>query len=853
MSGPAFQTLPINAVKDEILNALNKGSAVITAPTGSGKSTQVPKFALETIPDDKIILVLQPRRLAARMLAERISFEMGDKPGGIVGYETRYEHVQSKSTRILFITEGILTRMLVATPDLPEIGAIIFDEFHERSIYTDLGIAMAKHVRDTRRPDLKLIVMSATIDAAPICAYLGNCDTIHSEGRLFDVAISYSKQNTREIGPAMAASKALSELMAEKLPGDILIFMPGGYEIRKTIELCSAIKFNEKVEFLPLYGDLPPEAQHKVMEPSDARKIIVATNIAETSLTIPGVRHVIDSGLAKTNNFDPVRGVNSLDTMPIARDSADQRAGRAGREGPGTCRRLWTWIEYSAMYAKTQPEIQHVDLADALLAIAAFGFSNPNDFPWFEKPPVRMLNGAMDMLTRLGMISPDGAITKLGRLLQSFPAHPRLSLLIWLGSQHGCLSMCAWAAAIFSERPMVTGSVSSPSQNRDRRYSSRDKNLPSSDFIVLMQLAQAAKDAHFSPAFCQRAGINGGAAADVCRAAADYERLALRKHWNCAQDDNAVENFLKCILQAFPDKLARRMDSGTLNCQLQNDRRGELSKESVVRYNNLFIASEIREVTGSGLQGSKLMLSMASGIQEDWLLDLFPDNWDDVDEIFWDDRKQQVFRRRRLSCLGLCLEEKISNDPDPNAAADILCKKLFEEIEAGRVPLSKWDEDVDRWIQRVRWVADIFPKENLPTFDENNRMEVYRILCEGETALRMLKNKDCLCYVKNILSYSQQQFVESMAPPFIMLPTGRRMKIEYIPGQTPKGRARIQDFYDLKQTPLIAGGRVKILLDILAPNMRTVQITDDLANFWNTLYPKIRTELARRYPKHVWR
>ena len=848
--------LPIHSVKEEILLAIRQGGVVITAPTGSGKSTQVPRFLLEAVPEKSRILVLQPRRIAARMLAERVAFEMNEKLGATIGFQTRYERAVSADTRILFITEGILTRMMVADHSLKGVAAIVFDEFHERNVNTDLGLAMAKHLRDTVRKDLKIAVMSATMDAAPISNYLG-CPVVNSEGRTYEVSISYCPQQVKMLGPAAAAAKELSALLASDAQGDVLIFMPGAYEIRKTIEACSALRTPEKLIFLPLYGDLPPDAQRQVMEPSECRKIIVATNIAETSLTIPGVRHVIDSGLAKYNFYDSARGIDSLETRPIARDSADQRSGRAGREAPGTCRRLWSWIEQSAKNPRTLPEIQRVDLAEAVLAVKAFGFNDVNTFPWFEKPQQKMLDNAIQMLTTLGFISAsDGSLTETGRRLQSFPAHPRLALLMWLGSQESCYDLACYTAAIISERPLLSGVGAAPSMSRERRQSAKRKargeKLPASDFITLIEAVQSAREAHFQADFCQRLGINERAARDVCRAADDFISLGNRMDWRQNNADDSEEACLKCILRTFPDRLARRKDSGSLVCLLSRGRRAELARESVVRDENLFVAAEIREVSTTGIQSSKLMLSLASGIREDWLLDYFSDAWTDIDEPFWDDQKQQVFRRMSLSCLGLCLEEKIRNDPPADVAAHILAEHVAEQMDAGRVPLEDWNDGVVKWIERVHWVASIFPEEGLPAYDHAGRMKVLEMLCQGETSIRALRNKDTLAYAKQLLSYKQQQFVDAMAPPFFLLPNGRKMKIDYAVGQTPKGKAKIQDLYDVKQTPSVANGRVRILLDILAPNFRTVQITDDLANFWNTLYPKIRTELSRRYPKHKW-
>ena len=848
--------LPIFEIKQAFLDALAvKGQVVISAPTGSGKSTQIPKFLLEAIPQDQRILVLQPRRLATRMLAERIAAEMNTKIGDVVGYQTRYERVASQETRILFITEGILTRMLISNRGLPGVGAIVFDEFHERSINTDLGLAMAAYVRKNNRPDLKLVIMSATLDAEPICDYLGDCPHLHAEGRLFPIETAYLKPPFPTSVYA-GVTNAIRLLLRLKKDGDILVFMPGAYEIRKTIEECQKLSWSEPLIFLPLYGDLPPDAQHAVMEPAPKRKVIVATNIAETSLTIPGVRHVIDSGLVRTARYEPARGIDLLETKAIARDAADQRAGRAGREAAGTCQRLWSELEQNAKPSKSIPEIQRLDLAETVLAVASLGFNNPFEFPWFDTPPEKMLREAVALLEKLALLKPDfGGVTELGRQLQAIPAHPRLALLLKLGADSGCLRLAAMAAAIVAERPLVTNSSTDneirKQHRQDAKQKKRHEDLPQSDFLHLTELLDIARNAHFAPDVCQSLGIHPAAARDVSRATDDLIRNAQRLHWgeNAVANGNPELAFLRCLLRTFPDRLAKRRDNGSLLCDIPNDRRAELDKNSVARDEPLFIAAEIREANASGVQASKLVLSLASGIREEWLWEDFPDGWKDVNEVLWDERQQRVVNRSAITCLGLVMEESVRNDPNPEQAADILAKRIAE----GKLQLPNWDENVEKWIARVRWTAQTFPEHPLPQYDDNDFLKILRILCYGETTYRAVKAKDCLDAARHLLPPNDIQFVESMAPAQITLPKGRRMKIDYVPGQPPKGRARIQDIYDMTSTIRVAGGRIPILMDILAPNNRTVQITQDMESFWAVQYPKIKPALSRRYPKHEWR
>ena len=579
MSGA--QPLPIAAVREELCTALQShGAAILTAPTGSGKSTQVPQFLAELFPGR--ILVLQPRRLAARMLAERVSQECGSPLGGFVGFQTRYERLFSAKTRILFLTEGILTRMLLDGSPLSDVSCIVFDEFHERSLNTDLGLAMAREQLRRSGSKTRIVVMSATMEAGPVSKYLDDAPIVRGTGRTHPVDISYCDQKTKLLGPMQAAAATLRDCLASRAEGDFLVFMPGGYEIRKTIECCSRTAYPEPLEFLPLYGDLPPSEQRRVMEPASRRKIIVATNIAETSLTIPGVRHVIDSGLARVSHFDAARGIDALETEGIARDAAEQRAGRAGREAPGTCRRLWTWLEHSAKPSRTPPEILRVDLAEAVLAVHAFGFRNPDDFPWFETPPPKMVAGAEQLLRSLGFLDHDGDLTGLGRRLAAVPAHPRLALLLRLGSENGCFEETAWAAALLAERPLITGGTSSRAENTARRQlagrAAKNNALPASDFVAQTEAAQTAEKANFAPELCARLGIHAGAARDVARAARNFRDMARKLRWGDTSTHDRAKSFLQCVLRAFPDRLARRVDSGSLDCLLSDGRRADWTR-----------------------------------------------------------------------------------------------------------------------------------------------------------------------------------------------------------------------------------------------------------------------------------
>lgn len=844
-------TLPIEEIREEFIRTMNAGGVcVVTAPTGSGKSTQIPKWALEALGTSKKVLVLQPRRLAARMLSERIAWELGEKVGGKVGFVTRYERALSAETRILFVTEGILTRMLLHPQELRDFGAVIFDEFHERSLNADLGLAMTNALRASSRPDLGIIVMSATLAAEKVSAYLGNCPVLRAEGRRFPVELSYTPRSQMQ-NLYQAVAGALRDLLDTGTQGDVLVFLPGAAEIRHSIEAIEKNRYAEPLNILPLYGEMPPEAQHAVMAPSQRRKVILATNIAETSLTIPGVRMVIDSGLVKLSRYDAQRGVDILETVPISDDSAQQRAGRAGREAPGLCRRLWSAIEQDHKTPHTPPEIQRVDLADAILSVHSYGYKDDGAFPWYEAPPAKGADASRELLVNLGLLDKDGGVTPDGNAIQAFPTHPRLALMLLLGARRGAYEEACGAAALIGGRPLMLrqGSAGTLTEHRNAlRREKRCGQAPESDFLAQLALLREAKTQHFDTDRCSRLGILSGAARDITREWEDFKRMAPRNQAPPAE--NPPLELAKILLDCFPDRLARRLDSATLNCELQGRRRAILSQQSLARDENLFIAAEMREVSGGKMPGTITELSLVSGIREEWLWERFPDDLMDEDSLHWDDVRQQILRRRTLSCLGLVLEESLRNDPDPEKAS----KLLFDEVESSNnLPLLGWDDECEAWCNRVRFLRTHFPKLELPEYSPEECREIRRQLCEGECKYSAVRNKPALPYIQAFLTPEQRSAVGRLAPATIPLPRNRKLRIEYHPGQAPKGRAKIQELYDVTGPITVGNGAIPVLLDILAPNFRTVQITDDLPRFWQVHYPSIKSQLQRRYPKHEWR
>lgn len=842
--------LPIFAIREAILQELRKKDRlVLSAPTGSGKTTQVPQFLLQSGAVAGEIMVLQPRRLAARLMAERVAREVGCAVGTVVGYQTRHDSRIGPDTRIRFVTEGLFLRLLQSDASLAGVGAVILDEFHERNLPGDVAMALLKKLQETRRPDLKLLVMSATLDVQRTSAYL-DCQALEAHGRLYPVEIRYvagkstagrkTTQRWEQRGPTPPwelAASSLASLLREQPEGDVLIFMPGAHEIRRTIEACE--RLGEDLEILPLYSELSAAEQDRALAPASRRKVIVSTNVAETSITIEGIRHVIDSGLARIHRFDPRRAINVLGVEPISQASADQRAGRAGRVAPGTATRLWGEQEHRHRPAHSTPEVRRLDLAEVLLQLHAMGIGDVKHFDWLEPPDSAAVTQAEQTLAMLGAL--DGQkLTPLGRAMAELPMHPRLSRMLLEARKRGCGRRGALWAALISERDIVPDGVSRLAEDLPDAF-------PRSDFLLLERAMQFASQARFDVGRCAAMGINALAAREVDRARRQYERASGQVGGRDA--DGGLAGVVKALLVGFSDHLAVRRNAGVrgnLACLLTGGRRGQLDPDSLAREAELILPLEVRELTARG--EARTVLSLATEIDPQWVRELFSDRITTDRQTRFDAQTQTVESVQREVLCDLPLAQT-PVEPQRHDAARLLA----DEIMAGRLRLLHWDEKVDQWIERVRCVCDWFPERRLIRYEDDELRLILEELCAGATRWTQVKDRPVLPAFRDALSWADQQFVEQMAPERLQLPRGWRMKIDYRAGTQPRGRARIQDFYGLTQTPAIAAGRVKLLLEILAPSNRPVQLTEDLAGFWEKLYPTLKKDLARRYPKHEWR
>jgi ATP-dependent helicase HrpB len=831
--------LPILAYKEPILDSFKAGKNIILrAPTGSGKSTQVPQIICDSGICTGAILVLQPRRIAARMLATFIATQRRTVPGKEVGYRTRFESLASEETKILFITEGILPRMLLKERQLSHISVIIFDEFHERSITTDLGLALVRDLQKERK-DLRLIVMSATLDTGPLVEYLPDTAIIDSPGRTFPIEIRYSPVS-RETPVWEAASKAADRLIQSDAEGDILIFMPGSYEIRRTIESLDTIIHREPITCLPLFGDLPEHLQQKALTQSNRRKIIVATNIAQTSLTIPGVRHVIDSGLARINRYDSGRGFNTLYIESISSDAAQQRAGRAGREASGICVRLWSQMQQDSKPVCTPPEILRIDLSEVLLTIKMLSYADALKFPWFTAPSAASIETAEELLKLLGAVNTNGKLSSTGMQMSSLPMHPRLSRLLLSAASLDALSIATFTAAVLNERPMLQGKPDFP----DEAYQAP----VISDFYAYYLLFEKVRNQSFSPQACTRFAINHSAVKAIERTQSYFLQQCQKYNLIMNSDGNSIEGFAESLLLAYPDRLLSRRDTSTLICTMRYNRRGELDRDTIVRKAKLCIAADIHETRHTAGQQLKPVFSMISEVRPEWLIKHFQHTLKTIVSHDWNNSSQSVETSIRTFCLDVLIDEKPTPEFDLQKASNLLA----ETIILKKLPLDCWDNSIDEWINRVLWVGETFPEKDLPKFSDDDKHLVIHALCEGAHRYSQVKEKPVLPFLQELLAPSDIYFIESMAPQSVMLHSGRKMKLTYTPGKPPHGRTRIQDLFGQTQTPAVAGGRVRITIEILAPNNRPVQITEDLRNFWEVHYPEIKKALSRRYPKHEW-
>ncbi len=816
--------LPVDDVLPRLVAALRDAPcALLRAPTGAGKTTRVPPALLDAgLAGTGQVIVVEPRRLAARAAARRIAFERGVEPGGEVGWQVRFERRAGPTTRILVVTEGILVRRLQDDPFLEGVGAVVLDEFHERNLDGDLALAMTRKVQREARPDLQLVAMSATLDAAPLARFLGGCPVVESQGRLHPVTIRHAPREPRE--PLEAAVARAVSAALDEVSGDVLVFLPGVGEIRRAHEALDAFARRRELLLVDLYGDLSPEAQDAALRPAAQRKVILATNVAESSVTIEGVAAVVDSGLRRAMRFDPAVGLDRLELGRVARSSAEQRAGRAGRTGPGLCVRLWSAADDRALGADEEPEVRRVDLAGAVLQLRAWGEADVGAFPWFEAPTDGAVDRALALLRLLGAVDARG-VTDAGRSMARIPAHPRVARLLLEGHRLGHPEPAALAAALLSDRDPFL---------RDPRR--RAAHASSSD---VLDRVHALGEREAGGARRTDAGeIHDGGARFVLRARDQLLRLvesaAGRTPRATLGEDEAL---LRSVLAAFPDRVARRRGPEDRRAVMVGGRGVRLAESSAVLLPELFVCVDVEA------GGAESLVRLASGVERAWLpaASLRED-----ETLAFDAESERVVARKRLLFEDLVLEETATAASDAGAVERCLAEAA---AAAPQRALALDDPEVESFLARVACLRGWCPEIEIPALDP---IDLLPELCAGRRSFAELRRAPLLDHSRALLGPTALAALDREAPERLRVPSGSAIRLRYAPGAEPVLAARIQECFGLAETPRVARGRVPVVMHLLAPNQRPQQITRDLRSFWDGEYQQIRKQLRARYPRHAW-
>ena len=875
-----WASLPASQIAVGVNEALHTNSSlVVTAPPGAGKSTLLPLTILSSLGEGEKILMLEPRRLAARQIAERMAQMLGEQVGETIGYRVRFESRVSKRTRIEVLTEGILTRMIVDDATLDGVSVVIFDEFHERSINSDLALALTRQAQQIIRPDLKVVIMSATIDTSNICAAL-QAPLIESEGRMFPVELHYADEDTDPRDIAAAAASTTIEAY-KKYEGDILVFLPGQAEIEHCYELLSKSQHftaspsqpintsthqhlttstsqpttttPHHLTIHPLYGNLSPEDQRRAIAPSapGERKIVIATPIAETSITIEGVRVVIDAGLCRQVVFDARTGLSHLETVRISMDMATQRMGRAGRVAEGVCYRLWTKASEHLMAEQRKPEIEEADLAPMLLDTAAFGESDAEALPWLTMPPRAGVFKAKELLTALGAIDENGNITSIGKRMATLPCHPRIARMILAttnlttstpqGVHLSPLGFCRLPEQEVHQQHLTTST------------SHHNNTSLACDIAALLEEKDPLSETGGTDLTLRLSALRAarrkkqlGKWQRIAKIAAEYRRMA---HTDEDNRDPAPTEVGLLVAYAYPERIAHstnsiggyRLASGA-NVQL--DAADQQSAHSWLAVASLYSAT-----------GTTGRVFLAAPIAPD---DLEKEFVKEVDNIAWDTKQGCVVMQREQRIGKLILSQKPIHDADKERLKGIVC----EAMKKDGLTMMAWSEKAVEQVQRrVAQVAAWHPEMALPDVSTEHLLSTAAdwlpfYLEEGgrvKTSVQELRKLNLAEIIWNILPYEAQLEVDRLAPTHIEVPTGSHIRIDYRSGaEAPVLSVRLQECFGMERTPCVDDGRQPLLMELLSPGFKPVQLTQDLASFWQGTYFEVRKELRRRYPKHYW-
>jgi len=818
---------------DDILPALkdavrNNPSVILQAPPGAGKTTRVPLALLEVITRSRGRLVmLEPRRIAAVSAARWMAATLDEQPGETIGYAIRFDAKISEKTRVEVVTEGVLTRRIQSDPGLENTAMVIFDEFHERSIHADLALALCLDIRRQLRPDLKILVMSATLDYGPLAGMLGAAPVITSSGKAFPVAERYLAEKA---GPLTERITWAVRTALKETEGDILVFLPGSGEIRACMKELRETPdiFENRVSIHALYGDLAFEEQERAIMPSrDHRKIVLATNIAETSLTIQGVRTVVDSGLTRMLRYDPTTGMNRLVTVTLSQASAEQRKGRAGRLGPGVCYRLYAPQELRSMLAFTQPEILVSDLAPLALELAAWGVKDTRMLSWIDMPPAASWDTGLQLLKDLGAVDSSGSITLTGREMARLPLHPRLSRLMTRAKELGCVRLGADLAAILTERDLFRQRISYG------KYSEPDI----SERVEALWKWRSGEE--------PREGVDPTALRSVERTSKQLLRLMENRSDASVQDRVDHEMLSRLLLCAFPDRICKRREEGGGRFVHIRGRGVRLSRDSHLGSSPYIIA-----VTVDAGEKTEGFVHIAAPVTEDIIRSECAKRIETVRRVEWDRKENRITAAREDRLETLILSKKPFT-PSDGETAPIVCDVIRANVE-----LLHFSRESRQFLARVRLIGNAYPEEDWPDLTEEKlfqRLEEWLLpWLGGARNAHDIAGLDILPALRARISWEQARLLDERAPLTIGVPSGNRVTLDYSLGQQPVLAVKIQEMFGLSDTPSIAGGRVKVLLHLLSPARRPVQITQDLKGFWNISYQEVKKDMKGRYPKHPW-
>jgi ATP-dependent helicase HrpB len=834
LDSKAMKHLPISTVLPSIIDAVRAHRAcVVEAPPGAGKSTRVPAALLDAgLAGDGQVIVLQPRRLAARLLARHVAVLRGGSVGGEVGYRVRFDDVCGPKTRIVYTTEGTLLRRMIADPLLGGVGALVLDEQHERSLDGDLVLALAERLRRTARPDLALVVMSATLDGARVAAWLGDAPRVRSEGRIFPVAMEYAAG----AGPpdAGAVSDAVRRLGAHD--GDVLVFLPGAGEIRAAQERLEDWARGAGVDLRPLHGDLPLEAQAAAVAPGPRPKVILATNVAETSVTVEGVTAVVDTGLVRVATWSPWSGLPSLEVQRTSQASLAQRAGRAGRTAPGRCVRLFPEVELRTREAHDVPEILRADLAGAGLLLAGVGLSW-DALRWLDPAPEASREAAGVLLGELGAQGPDGGLTAAGAEMLRLPLHPRAARVLVEARRLGAPRDGGLLAALLGEREVRRGR-----RGLELRPAEVEGDSDLLDALDrLRDLPPRVTDGEL-----RRRDLEPGAVRAVLRAA---KQLTARLPGGAAEAPGDPDEALRlAILTGYPDRVARRRRPGEAAVVLPGGGALDLSPASVVRRADLLVAVEAGERRDSRGRGTRRIVWTASAVEAEWLFDRFPEHVAETVRTQWNADAERLEVFSRLEYRGLVItEERLPRSQWPDVS-----EALFARVE--KADLGKFlDRDALAALRaRVAFVAEAFGERGWGPITDADLAATLRRLCVGAGSFAELRKAEPVAAIRAALPGDLAAGLDTLAPTHVSLPGRRRAPVHYPEDGRPYVASYLQDFFGWAEAPRIADGRRRLNVHLQAPNGRPVQITDDLAGFWERHYPDLRRQLSRRYPKHHW-